>query len=230
MLKFLQTNKSTFFYTLYISIVPLVCSSYILHWISNNETVIQNFSTAEWCALFFLTVLTMGLSLTPTTFIAILSGYFLGFVSIIPVSVCYLIASVISYYLVRFINNGTLLNHINANEKSKEMFEALKKEEFKIIFFSRISPIFPFAVTNLILSLSNVSIRNFIIAGFWGMLPRTMLSVLAGSKGKELKSIIDSPLSSNWQEWLVALLVIISFLGLGYVFKRLKLSYNTLND
>ncbi len=221
MLKFLQSNKSTFLYTLYISIAPLCFSSLILYWVSKNEYIIHSISPIQWCGLFGISIITMSLSITPTTFISMLSGYFLGLKSVIPVAVCYLFASIISYYLVKLINNKKIMEYIYADKKSKKLFESLRKDEFKIIFFTRISPIFPFSITNLLLSISNVGIKNFILASFLGMLPRTILSIIAGSKVVELQNIGDSPLSSNWQEWVFLFLIFISIFGLGYTFKKM---------
>lgn len=200
--------------------MPLLVSSSISYWVIRHEQDIQDFTFQNWIIVFVFACLTMAFALTPTTFIALLSGYFLDWQAFIPVGITYWIASFLGYKTAQFVDGGRFLTIISEKPKVKQILENLKKDEFKIIFLARLSPVLPFAVTNVLFSFSGIKLRNFLTAGFLGMLPRTILSIWIGTQAREIKRLIEHPSEGNISQLLILGLIGGSILGLGYFVKK----------
>lgn len=70
------------------------------------ESNMQMFGVLEWSVLFGLSILTMSFAMTPTTYVSIVSGYFLGWVAVVPVVLSYALASVTGYTLSAYLDRG----------------------------------------------------------------------------------------------------------------------------
>jgi uncharacterized membrane protein YdjX (TVP38/TMEM64 family) len=220
MLDFIKKNTFTILYTFFLGLMPLLVSSSVSYWIITHEQDIQNFTVQNWILAFIFACFTMAFALTPTTFIALLSGYFLGWQAFIPVAISYWIASFLGYKTAQFIDGGRFLTILSKKPKVKQVLENLQKNEFKIILLARLSPVLPFAVTNVLFSFSGTKLRNFLTAGFLGMLPRTILSIWIGTQAQEIKRLIEHPSEGNISQFLILGLIGGSILGLGYFVKK----------
>jgi len=220
MLDFLKKNTFTLFYTFFLGLMPLLVSSSISYWIITHEQEIQNFTFQNWTIAFIFACFTMAFALTPTTFIALLSGYFLGWEAFISVVISYWIASFLGYKTAQMIDGGRFLTILSEKPKVKQILENLQKDEFKIILLARLSPVLPFAITNVLFSFSGTKLRNFLTAGFLGMLPRTVLSIWIGTQAQEIKRLIEHPSEGNITQFLILGLIGGSILGLGYFVKK----------
>jgi uncharacterized membrane protein YdjX (TVP38/TMEM64 family) len=220
MLDFIKKNTFTILYTFFLGLMPLLVSSSISYWIITHEQDIQNFTAQNWILAFIFACFTMAFALTPTTFIALVSGYFLGWQALIPVAITYWIASFLGYKTAQFIDGGRFLTILSEKPKVKQVLENLQKDEFKIILLARLSPVLPFAVTNVLFSFSGTKISNFLTAGFIGMLPRTILSIWIGTQAQEIKRLIEHPSEGHISQFLIFGLIGGSILGLGYFVKK----------
>ena len=220
MLDFLKKNTFTILYTFFLGLMPLLASSSISYWVITHEQEIQHFTFQNWTIAFIFACFTMAFALTPTTFIALLSGYFLGWQAFIPVAITYWIASFLGYKAAQMIDGGRFLRILSEKPKVKKILENLQKDEFKIILLARLSPVLPFAVTNILFSFSGTKLRNFLSAGFLGMLPRTILSIWIGTQAQEIKRLIEHPSEGNISQFLILGLIGVSIFGLGYFIKK----------
>jgi uncharacterized membrane protein YdjX (TVP38/TMEM64 family) len=220
MFDFLKKNTFTILYTFFLGLMPLLVSSSISYWVITHEQDIQNFTVQSWIIAFIFVCFTMAFALTPTTFIALLSGYFLSWQAFIPLAITYWVASFIGFKTAQFIDGGRFLTILSEKPKVKQVLENLQKDEFKIILLARLSPVLPFAVTNVLFSFSGTKLRNFLTAGFLGMLPRTILSIWIGTQANEIKKLIEHPSEGNISQFLILGLIGWSILGLGYFVKK----------
>jgi uncharacterized membrane protein YdjX (TVP38/TMEM64 family) len=216
----MKRNTFTILYTFFLGLMPLLASSSISYWVITHEPDIQFFTFQNWAITFLLACFTMAFALTPTTFVALLSGYFLGWRAFLPLAVSYWVASYIGYKIAQKIDGGRFLKILSKKPKVRQILENLQKDEFKIILLARLSPVLPFAVTNVLFSFSGTKLRNFLTAGFLGMLPRTILSIWVGTQAQEIRRLIEHPSEGNISQFLVLGLVFASVLGLGYFVKQ----------
>ena len=90
----------------------------------------------------------------------------------------------------------------------------------KIIFFTKLSPVLPFAITNLLFAVSGAKLKNIILGGFLGMIPRTLLAVYSGTQAKEIATLIQSPNQGLFSKLLVFSLIIVSVSGIIFSIKK----------
>ena len=62
--------------------------------------------------------------------------------------------------------------------------KAVAKKGWKIVFLTRLSPVFPFNVQNFAYGLTSVSFWQYAIASLFGMIPGTFLYVYIGTLGR----------------------------------------------
>jgi uncharacterized membrane protein YdjX (TVP38/TMEM64 family) len=162
----------------------------------------------------------MALAMTHTTFIALISGYFLGWKSIPFIAVSYFIASLIGYMLAQKLDKGKFMSSLEKIPGVDQIAANLKKKEVSIIIFARLSPVLPFAMMNVLLSYLNAELKRFLFAGFLGMIPRTLLFIWIGSQANYIKDLLLNPGSDKWVQISFAALLIFSVLGLFYIFMK----------
>ena len=220
MLSFIKNNSFTIIYTLLVGVMPLLVSSSISYWVVVHEPDIQLFTFQNWAVVYLCACFTMAFALTPTTFVALLSGYFLGWISFFPLAISYWIASFIGFSIANKIDDGRLSTYIQQKPEVQALLQNLQTNELKIIFLARLSPVLPFALTNVLFSVMHTRLRNFLSAGFLGMVPRTLLSIWIGTQAQEIRKLIEHPHQDNLAQWLIIGLILVSVVGLFWVIKR----------
>ena len=198
-----------------MAIIPLLASFGITWLVITNQKSIESFSLFEWVTFYVLSTVTMALAITPTTFIAILSGYFLGFDGLIPIVLSYQIASLLGYFLARNTDNRFIDTIKEKYPKSNRYFENIDRNQIKLTFLSRISPTLPFAIMNVVLAVSKVRVSPFLWGGLVGMLPRTLFFLWVGHQAANLQSAFS-------QNDGILLFVSISALTLFAIYRMIR--------
>ena len=217
----------TFFLTAWVVVAPLTVSSAVTYYALTHEVLIARFGPATWLLIFLASCLTMGLALTPTTFVALISGYFLGMMALPGVIVSYLIASLIGFTLTRGIDQGQLMNtvyHWLGEPKAhrlRRLLQGVTDHQFGIIVMARLSPVLPFALMNVVLPIAGVRLMPFLVAGTLGMLPRTAFFVWLGSEAKVLRRLIEEGGEGMLPRLLLVGLLAISLAGFLYYGRRI---------
>lgn len=222
----LKTNRRSAALALWMAIVPLTFSSLVTVYALQYEEEIARFSTGAWAIYFVGTCLTMALAFTPTTFVATISGYFLGMVATPFVVVAYILASFLGYQLTYLVDNGHFVQTIRElpggrGRRALQFLKGIKKNQFGLIIMARISPVLPFALMNVMLPIAGVRLRDFLWAGTLGMLPRTIFFIWLGSQGQELRTLVEEGGQGSTSQILFITLLIVSGLGLLYYGKRI---------
>lgn len=197
-----------------LTVLPLLSSSWVTYWVLTNEQSINQFGLGGWFVVTGLCVLSSVLALTPPTFLAIVFGYFLNWKAMLPLLVLNMAAILFINLLVRRIEKDRLLNYLSQNPKVVSILENLRKNEFRLIFFTKLSPVLPFALTNLVFALSGARLKNILLGGFLGMIPRTMLAIWSGTQAKEIRLLLDNPNEGLTQKIVIFLLVLVSVVGI----------------
>jgi uncharacterized membrane protein YdjX (TVP38/TMEM64 family) len=213
----LKNNKFSFGLLLLLLILPVLISSSLVVLAVKYDAAIRNFSLISWCFFYFCACFTMAFAMTPTTFIALLSGYFLGLKAIPFVIISYFIASIMGYFLAMKVDKGRFMTSLQGIPGVSNIASNLKKKEVSVIILARISPALPFAMMNMLLSYLGADFKKFLWAGFIGMLPRTILFIWIGSQGDNIRVLLENPEDNNLAKLSFILLLLVSVLGLFYV-------------
>ncbi|MGB3776943.1 MAG: VTT domain-containing protein [Tunicatimonas sp.] len=213
--------------TLWVTGMPLAVSSVITYYALIYETTIRQFGPGAWMAVFTVSCVTMGLALTPTTFIALASGYFLGLPALVGVVIGYTVASLIGFSLTQAVDEGQLMNSIYGwlgDERAKrlrQLLAGIADHQFGIIVMARLSPLLPFALMNVALPVAGVRLRPFLVAGTLGMLPRTAFFVWLGSEAKNLRTLMEEGGAGLAPRLLLIGLLVVSLVGFFYYGRRI---------
>ena len=101
-----------------------------------------------------------------------------GTLLVSPVSV---LASTLAFLLGRTALRDRVARRMQARPRFAAIDDAVGESGFKIVLLLRLSPIFPFNLLNYALGLTQVKLRDYVLASFLGMLPGTVLYVYVGS-------------------------------------------------
>lgn len=205
---------------LFMTVAPLLFSSVVTYYAVTHEATVATFSATDWLALTLLCCLTSTLALTPPTLLALIFGYFLGWAALLPLLALNMGAIALVNALVRRLDHDRVLRLIAQNPKAMRILNRIKAEELTFIFFTKLSPVLPFAVTNLVFALSGASLRNILLGGFLGMVPRTALAVWTGAQAREIRTLLDNPNDGNWTQIALIGLLLASVVGLFSVLNR----------
>ncbi len=205
-----------------MTIAPLLTSSFITYQVLVNEPVLAQFTAGQWAIITLVCVFTSALALTPPTFLALVFGYFLGWNALLPLFALNMAAILFVNVGVRWFDQDRLRHYLEQNPKVGQVLSRIQEQELRFIFFTKLSPVLPFAVTNLVFALSGAWLRNVLLGGFLGMVPRTALAVWAGSQARELRTLLNQPNAGGWTQWIIIVLVVVSVVGLWRVIKRVK--------
>jgi len=208
-------------YTVALALLPVAGSSLVSHAVIVNEEALQRATSGFWVLFFAGSAFTMAFALTPTTFVALLGGFLLGWAALPPLCVSYLLAAGLGYAVAaRLDSSGRLLAFLRQKPVVDRVVGRLQGGSTMAVMLARLSPVLPFAVMNAVFALVRIPLWPFLWGSLWGMLPRTMLSVWAGTQARQLRALLEN--SNGGGAWQLALLglTLLSLAGLGYLLRR----------
>lgn len=98
------------------------------------------------------------------------------------------LAAALSFLISRYALRDYISNLAKNNSKFRAVDRAVSKEGFKFTLLLRLSPIFPFALSNYLYGLTSLKFRPYILGSWLGMLPGTIAYVSGGAAAEELTS------------------------------------------
>lgn len=215
-----RENASTFVSMLLLVVVPVTVSSTLALYLYQYQDLFRDLTIWQLLLYFAAISVTMAFALTPTTFVALVSGFYLGWIAFPGVVVAYGVAALVGYSLARLIDHGKMMSFLNRFEKARNLMQELRNQSWSLIFLTRISPVLPFALMNFVLSLLQVNRKRFFVASIVGMLPRTLFFYWIGTQARDIISLLQNPDSGITGQLLMIGLIIISIGGLYFVFDR----------
>ncbi|GAB2547449.1 TVP38/TMEM64 family protein [Rufibacter soli] len=218
--KLLQQNSGTLVYSALLVVVPVLVSSALALWLYNNQALMQSLSGWQMLLYFVVVSLTMAFALTPTTFVALTTGFFLGWAGFPGVVVSYGIAALIGYGMARLVDQGKLEKLLHQFPKAEGVMDELRDQSWSLIILTRISPVLPFAFMTFVLSLVQVPRLRFLVASMVGMLPRTLFFFWVGTQAQDLLALLQDPNAGTTGKLLMGALVVISLGGLYVLLNR----------
>ncbi len=200
--------------------VPLLGSAAVLGLLYERPTLLQNLSLGQSLLYFVVAGLTMALALTPTTFVAIISGYYFGWAGLPGMVAAYALAAALGYELARRLDHGKLRTLLHHFPKADAVLAELQTQSWSLIILTRLSPVLPFALMTFVLAIVGVARRRFLAASVLGMLPRSLFFYWLGTKAQDVLALLRNPDEGTLSKLVLVGLVIASLFGLYFVFNR----------
>jgi uncharacterized membrane protein YdjX (TVP38/TMEM64 family) len=123
----------------------------------------------------------------PGSILTIGAGVIFGVVrGSIYVSIAATLGATAAFLVGRYLARDWVRSRLEGNAKFKAIDEAVGKEGWKIVFLTRLSPVFPFNLLNYAYGLTRVTLRDYFFASWAGMIPATVMYVYIGSISGDL--------------------------------------------
>ncbi len=137
--------------------------------------------------LVFVTVYNLATVLfVPATILTIAGGAIYGMVlGSIYVIFAAFFGATFAFLTGRFLLKNWLSLHWQNHPKFLAINAAITKNGFKIVFLTRLSPIFPFNLLNYIFGITTVSFRDYFL-GSIGIIPGTLIYVYLGAAASDV--------------------------------------------
>ncbi|GAB3291003.1 hypothetical protein GCM10027511_03830 [Hymenobacter humi] len=215
-----QKNFSTLLTMFLLVAVPLLGSSSLLVLLYQRQELLQNLSIVQQLLYFVVIAITMAFAFTPTTFVAIVTGYYFGWLGLPGMVVAYALASVIGYELAQRLDHGKLRTFLHHFPKAGAVLEELQHQSWQLIILTRLSPVLPFALMTFVLAIVGVPRRRFLIASVVGMLPRSLFFYWLGTEASDVLALLRDPDQGALSKIVLIGLVAASLFGLLFIFNR----------
>lgn len=202
-----------------LSVTPLVFTSVLTYYAVVYESTIATFTGWQWAIITLICAVT-SVGLTPPTLLALLFGYFLGWRAILPLLIINFGGILLINLLVRWLDHDRFLRFLRQNPRAQAVLDRILTKELEVIFFTKLSPVLPFGLTNLLFALSGAKLKNILLGGFLGMIPRTVLAIWSGYEAREIRTLLANPNQNTWAQLTIISLIILSVAGLWQVLQR----------
>ena len=138
----------------------------------------------------------------PGSILTLSAGFLFGLVrGSIYVSVAATLGATLAFLVGRYFARQWVAARLANYPKFKAVDEAVAREGWKIVALTRLSPVFPFNLLNYAFGLTNVRVRDYIIASWAGTLPGTILYVYLGSLAGDLTRVATGEAERTPAEW-----------------------------
>ncbi|MPR34350.1 VTT domain-containing protein [Salmonirosea aquatica] len=201
--------------------MPLLTSSLLTAWAVGYESFWSDLSLGGWLLVTLALSLTSALALTPPTFLALVYGYFLGWTGL-PLLFLLNLGAIGLVYLIgkKLIPLSFLAQLQQAYPAAATLLLRFHENPIRLIFFTKLSPMLPFAITNLVFTMAGARLPQMLLGGTLGMIPRTALAMWIGTQAKEIRYLLDHPNEGIGAKLLIIALVLLSTVGIGWFFRK----------
>lgn len=215
-----QKNASTLLSMFLLVALPVVGSSSLSYVLYRNQALLEHLTLGQSLLYFGIIAFTMAFAITPTTFVALVTGFYLGWAGLPGMVLAYALAALVGYQVAASLDHGKMLQFLHHFPKADAVMRELKHDSWQLIILTRISPVLPFALMTFVLAVMRVDRKRFLLASVMGMLPRSLFFYWLGTKAQDVFSLLKDPDTGTAGKLLVIGLVAVSLFGLYFLFNR----------
>jgi uncharacterized membrane protein YdjX (TVP38/TMEM64 family) len=117
------------------------------------------------------------------------------------VSTAATLGAVAAFLVGRFLARDWVAGKLADNARFRAIDDAVGREGWKIVGLTRLSPVFPFNLLNYAFGITKVSLRDYVLASWIGMLPGTLMYVYIGSLAGDLAGVGAGERERSTVEW-----------------------------
>jgi len=161
-------------------------------------------------ALFVLIYVAATVLLIPGSALGLGAGALFGVVrGSLLVSLGSTLGATCAFLLGRYLARDWVSKKIENSAAFTAIDRAVAGEGLKIVFLTRLSPVFPFTLLNYAFGLTRVPLRDYVLASWVGMMPGTVMYVYVGSLARA--GVADQARTSGqWTLYGVGLLATVA--------------------
>ncbi len=128
-----------------------------------------------------------------------------------------------AFLVGRYLAREIVARRVAGNPTFRAVDEAVASEGLKIVGLTRLSPVFPFNLLNYAFGLTRVSLRDYVLASWVGMIPGTVLYVYLGSLAGSLAELgaRDGGRARTHAEWALYAVGLIATVAVTVIITRI---------
>ncbi len=210
-----KKNKILRLLLITIVITLLIIAAKVFHF----QEILQNAliwikTLGFWAPLAFIFIYNIAtILLIPGSILTLGGGLIFGlFQGSIYVFVAATLGATFAFLIGRYLSRGWVLKQIEGNVKFQAIDRAIANSGLKIVFLTRLSPIFPFNLLNYAFGVTQVSIKDYVL-GSLGMIPGTVMYVYLGSLAGDI-AMLGTSVPTNPQvekiQWIIRIVGLIA--------------------
>ncbi|WP_293086932.1 TVP38/TMEM64 family protein [Okeania sp. SIO3B5] len=183
-------------------------------------------SLGIWSPIAFIIIYNLAtLLLIPALVLTIGGGVIFGAIwGAIYVFFASTLGATIAFIIGRYISHNWIYQQLNQYPKFQAIDRAVIKAGFKIVFLTRLCPLFPFNLLNYAFGVMQVSLKDYIL-GSLGMIPGTVMYVYIGSIIGDITLIgmSQQPTNSTVEvtKWIINIVGLIATVAITIYLTRL---------
>lgn len=186
----------------------------LLHWIDNLGLI----GGIAFIALYIVATIAFLPGSILTLGAGVVFGVWLGSVYVLVGAT---LGAMAAFLVGRYLVRDWISKKIADNPKFTAIDQAVAEEGFKIVFLTRLSPIFPFNLLNYSFGITGVHFKDYAL-GSIGMIPATMMYVYLGSLAGDLARIgSDNPPTNPTVQWTIRIVGLLATIAVTVYVTRL---------
>lgn len=148
----------------------------------------------------------------PASILTLGGGYLFGLpVGFVADSLGATIGAAAAFLLGRTIGRSFVISKLKDYPQFQAVAIAIQRAGFKIVLLLRLVPLLPFNMLNYLLSVTPVSLGEYVLASWLGMMPITLALVYVGTTLKDLSDVTHGWSEFSKTRWaLIALGLVVS--------------------
>jgi uncharacterized membrane protein YdjX (TVP38/TMEM64 family) len=160
--------------------------------------------------------------LIPGSTLTLGAGFLFGVLKgSVVVSVASTLGATAAFLVGRYFARDWVGKKTRNKPKFKAIDEAVATEGLKIVGLTRLSPVLPFNVLNYAFGLTKVSLRDYVLASWIGMMPGTVMYVYLGSLAGSLAALGAEGRAKSPAEWLLFAVGLLATVGVTIFVTRI---------
>ena len=148
-----------------------------------KDAVVRIREMGAWSPVLYIALYAVAcVALIPGAALTLAGGAAFGFFQgVIYVLTGATLGATAAFLVGRYFARDWVANRLNANPTFAAIDRATERDGWKIVFLTRLAPVFPFFLLNYAYSLTRVSLKQYLVATSLGIIPGTMLFTYIGS-------------------------------------------------
>jgi uncharacterized membrane protein YdjX (TVP38/TMEM64 family) len=197
--------------------VVLIASFDVRAWI--REALVWIERLGPWGQVLFVAIYIVAtVLLIPGAALGLGAGAMFGVVrGSLLVSLASTLGATCAFLLGRHLAREWIAKKIEGNATFTAIDRAVADEGWKIVLLTRLSPLFPFVMLNYAFGITRVSLRDYVVASWIGMMPGTVLYVYLGSLARA--GVADRQRTSG--EWTLYAVGFLATLAVAVIATRI---------
>jgi uncharacterized membrane protein YdjX (TVP38/TMEM64 family) len=186
----------------------------LLEWISSLGAIAP--------VIFILAYIAACVLFIPGSIMTIGAGVLFGVVrGSVCVSIGATIGATLAFLIGRYFAREWVAAKLAGYSTFNEIDAAVGREGWKIVGLTRLSPVFPFNLLNYAYGLTRVSLRDYVIASWIGMLPGVVMYTYIGSLVGDLTRVGNTPTARPAGFWMLNAVGFVATVGVALYAARI---------